>query len=144
MLKDITIGQHFPGNSPVHRLDPRIKILVTIAYVVFLFLNTNVVGLALSIALVIILYGVAKIPLKLLKKSLKPILPIILFTVILNLFFITGDGDPLFSVWKIKVYTEGVLFCVVMVIRIVCLISGTSLLTYTTALSSLQTALKDL
>ena len=144
MLKDITIGQHFPGNSPVHRLDPRIKILVTIAYVVFLFLNTNVVGLALSIALVIILYGVAKIPLKLLKKSLKPILPIILFTVILNLFFITGDGDPLFSVWKIKVYTEGVLFCVVMVIRIVCLISGTSLLTYTTSPIELTDGLERL
>ena len=133
MLKDITIGQHFPGNSPVHRLDPRIKILVTIAYVVFLFISTNVAGLVLSGALIFILYGVAKIPLKLLKKSLKPILPIILFTVILNLFFITGEGAPLFSVWKIKVYVEGILFCIVMVVRIVCLISGTSLLTYTTS-----------
>ena len=133
MLKDITIGQHFPGNSPVHRLDPRIKILVTIAYVVFLFLSTNVAGLLLSGALIFILYGVAKIPLKLLKKSLKPILPIIMFTVILNLFFITGDGAPLFQIWKIKVYIEGILFCIVMVVRIVCLICGTSLLTYTTS-----------
>ena len=133
MLKDITIGQHFPGNSPVHRLDPRIKILITIAYVVFLFLSTNTVGLVLSGALIFILYGVAKIPMKLLKKSLKPILPIILFTVVLNLFFITGDSTPLFQLWKIKVYIEGILFCIVMVVRIVCLISGTSLLTYTTS-----------
>ena len=70
MLKDITIGQHFPGNSPVHRLDPRIKILATIAYVVFLFLATNAVGLVLSIAMVLALYVVAQIPLKMLKKSL--------------------------------------------------------------------------
>ena len=130
MLKDITIGQHFPGNSPIHRLDPRIKLVVTVAYVVFLFLSTNAVGLALCIAAIPALYGVAKIPVKLLKKSLKPILPIILFTVVLNLFFITGDGAPLFQIWKIKVYMEGIMFCIVMVIRIVCLISGTSLLTY--------------
>ncbi len=133
MLKDITIGQHFPGNSPIHRLDPRIKLVVTVAYVVFLFLSTNAVGLALSIAMVLAFYAVAKIPVKLLKKSLKPMLPIILFTVALNLFFITGEGEPLFQIWKIRVYTEGVMFCIVMIIRIVCLISGTSLLTYTTS-----------
>ncbi|MBQ5783157.1 MAG: energy-coupling factor transporter transmembrane protein EcfT [Oscillospiraceae bacterium] len=144
MLKDITIGQHFPGNSPVHRLDPRIKILITIAYVVFLFLATNAVGLILSGLLIFILYGVAKIPLNLLKKSLKPILPIILFTVVLNLFFITGDGDPLFSVWKIKVYMEGIMFCIVMVVRIICLISGTSLLTYTTSPIQLTDGLERL
>lgn len=144
MLKDITIGQHFPGNSPIHRLDPRIKLVVTVAYVVFLFLSTNAVGLALCIAAIPALYGVAKIPVKLLKKSLKPILPIILFTVVLNLFFITGDGAPLFQVWKIKVYMEGIMFCIVMVIRIVCLISGTSLLTYTTSPIELTDGLERL
>ncbi len=133
MLKDITIGQHFPGNSPVHRLDSRIKILVTIAYVVFLFLSSNIAGLALNIIFVFSLYMLAKIPLKMLRKSLKPILPIIIFTVILNLFFITGTGTPLFHLWKINIYKEGVIFCIVMVIRIICLISGTSLLTYTTS-----------
>ncbi len=133
MLKDITIGQHFPGNSPVHRLDSRIKILVTIAYVVFLFLSNNVAGLVLNVVFVLAIYGLAKIPIKMLKKSLKPILPIILFTVILNLFFITGEGTPLFHLWKINIYKEGIIFCIVMVIRIICLISGTSLLTYTTS-----------
>ena len=144
MLKDITIGQHFPGNSPVHRLDPRIKILATIAYVVFLFLATNAVGLVLSIAMVLALYVVAQIPLKMLKKSLKPMIPIIIFTVILNLFFITGDSAPLFSVWKITVYMEGVLFCIVMIVRILCLISGTSLLTYTTSPIQLTDGLERL
>ena len=144
MLKDITIGQHFPGSSPIHRLDPRIKLVATIMYVVFLFLSTNAVGLALSVAMVLAMYAVAQIPLKMLKKSLKPILPIILFTVILNLFFITGQGEPMFKVWKISIYTEGILFCIVMVIRIICLISGTSLLTYTTSPIELTDGLERL
>lgn len=133
MLKDITIGQHFPGNSPVHRLDPRIKILAVVAYVVFLFLSTNALGLVLSGLFVVFAYKCAKIPLIMLRKSLKPILPIILFTLVLNLFFITGEGAPLFQIWKIRVFKEGVFFCIVMVVRIICLISGTSLLTYTTS-----------
>ena len=143
MLKDITIGQHFPGNSPVHRLDPRIKILVTIAYVVFLFLSTNVAGLVLSVALIFILYGVAKIPIKLLKKSLKPILPIIMFTVILNLFFIKGE-TPLIDIGFLKIYPEAVVFIIVMISRILLLICGTSLLTYTTSTIALTDGLEAL
>lgn len=144
MLKDITIGQHFPGKSPAHTLDPRIKIIVTIAYVVFLFMSTNLVGLALSAGLVILFYLIAKIPLKMLVKSLKPILPIIVFTVILNLFFISGKGEPLLQIWKIRIFKEGLLFCVVMVSRIICLISGTSLLTYTTSPIQLTDGLERL
>lgn len=144
MLKDITIGQHFPGNSPVHTLDPRIKILITIAYVVFLFMSTNLVGLAMSAVLVIMFYLLAKIPLRMLAKSLKPIIPIIIFTVILNLFFISGQGEPLLQIWKIKIFKEGILFCVVMVSRIICLISGTSLLTYTTSPIQLTDGLERL
>lgn len=144
MLKDITIGQHFPGNSPVHKLDPRLKIIITVAYVVFLFLSTNLMGLALSGILVISFYLISRIPLKMLRKSLKPILPLIVFTVILNLFFITGAGQPLVQIWKIKIYKEGILFCIVMVARILCLISGTSLLTYTTSPIALTDALERL
>lgn len=144
MLKDITIGQHFPGTSPVHTLDPRIKIIITIAYVVFLFLSLNIPGLILSAILVLVWYAIAKIPLKLLAKSLKPIIPIIIFTVILNLFFITGSGEPIFQIWKIRIFKEGILFCVVMVARIVCLISGTSLLTYTTSPIALTDGLERL
>ena len=80
MLKDITIGQHFPGNSPVHRCDPRLKILLVIAYIVILFTVTNFLGLALSILLLAGLYLMARIPLKLILKSLKPIMPIVVFT----------------------------------------------------------------
>ena len=144
MLKDITIGQHFPGNSPVHKLDARFKILITIGYVVVLFMSTNFVGLALSAVFLLTMYKISKIPLKMLKKSLKPMMPLIVFTVILNLFFIKGPGDPLISIWKIKIYLEGVLFCVVMVARIVLLICGTFLLTYTTSPLALTDGLESL
>ena len=80
MLRDITIGQHFPGNSVVHRCDPRLKIIATIAYIIVLFMASNPLGIALSLALLALLYKVAQIPIKLIVKSLKPIVPIVLFT----------------------------------------------------------------
>lgn len=144
MIRDITIGQHFPGNSLVHRLDPRMKIILTMGYIVLLFLAANPGGLVFATVLLGILYRVAKIPLKLIVKSLKPILPIILFTVVLNLFFITGQGSPLFEMGFIKVYIEGVRYAVLMGVRIVLLIAGTSLLTYTTSPISLTDAIERL
>ena len=143
MLKDITIGQHFPGKSPVHNLDARLKILLTVVYVVVLFMSTNIPGLVLSGAVVLAMYKVSGIPLKMLKKSIKPLMPLIFFTVVLNLFFITGE-TPLFTVWKISIYPEAVMFCLVMICRIVFLISGTSLLTYTTSTIALTDGLEAL
>ncbi len=143
MLRDITIGQHFPGKSPVHKLDPRLKILAVIAFIVVLFLSTNFMGLFLSAIFVLIAFLLSKIPVKMLLKSMKPILPLIVFTVVLNLFFITGDV-LVFSFWKINIYLEGVYFCIVMVCRIVLLISGTSLLTYTTSPIDLTDAMERL
>lgn len=133
MLRDITIGQHFPGNSVVHRMDPRMKLLVTVLYIVVLFAASNPLGLVLSIGLLALLYVAAKIPLKLITKSLKPIMPVVLFTAILNLFFITGQGQPLFHWWFFKIYAEGVRYAVLMAVRVLALIAGTSLLTYTTS-----------
>ena len=88
MLRDITIGQHFPGNSLVHRFDPRLKLVLTIVYIVLLFAASNPLGLALSILFLAAMYKVAKIPGKMILKSLKPILPIVIFTAVLNLFFV--------------------------------------------------------
>ena len=85
MLRDITIGQHFPGDSLVHRFDPRLKLVLTILYIVLLFAASNPLGLALSILFLAVMYKVAKIPLKMIGRSLKPILPIVLFTAVLNL-----------------------------------------------------------
>ena len=96
MLRDITIGQHFPGNSILHRCDPRLKIVMTIAYIVVLFVASNPLGILLSLALLALLYSLAKIPYRLILKSLKPIVPIVIFTAVLNLFFMGGEGEPLF------------------------------------------------
>ncbi|MEG1931950.1 MAG: CbiQ family ECF transporter T component, partial [Pygmaiobacter sp.] len=90
MLKDITIGQHFPGESVIHHMDPRAKLLLTLGYIVMLIVGSNALGLALAVAFLLLAYGVSQIPLRLIGKSLKPILPIVLFTAILNLFFVPG------------------------------------------------------
>ena len=144
MLRDITIGQHFPGNSVLHRCDPRLKLVGTIAYIIVLFVASNPLGIALSLALLALLYTVAKIPYRLILKSLKPIVPIIVFTAVLNLFFITGEGEPLVRLWIFSIYEEGVSYAVLMAVRVVALIAGTSLLTYTTSPIVLTDAIESL
>ena len=144
MLRDITIGQHFPGNSLVHRFDPRLKLVLTVAYIVLLFAASNPLGLALSILFLGVMYKVAKIPVKMIGKSLKPILPIVLFTAVLNLFFVSGEGDPLVHFWFFTIYAEGVRYAVLMAVRVMALIAGTSLLTYTTSPIVLTDAIEQL
>ena len=144
MLRDITIGQHFPGNSLVHRFDPRLKLVLTVAYIVLLFAASNPLGLTLSILFLGVMYKVAKIPVKMIGKSLKPILPIVLFTAVLNLFFVSGKGDPLVHFWFLSIYAEGVRYAVLMAVRVMALIAGTSLLTYTTSPIVLTDAIEQL
>ena len=144
MLRDITIGQHFPGNSLVHRFDPRLKLVLTVAYIVLLFAASNPLGLTLSILFLGVMYKVAKIPVKMIGKSLKPILPIVLFTAVLNLFFVSGEGDPLVHFWFLTIYAEGVRYAVLMAVRVMALIAGTSLLTYTTSPIVLTDAIEQL
>lgn len=131
MLKDITLGQYYPGNSMVHRIDPRMKIILTTVYVVMLFIINHPVGLTVGLLVLVVGYGVSKIPPRLMLKGLKPVLPIILFTAVLNIFFV--DGEVLYRIWMIKITKEGLLLAAVMAVRILCLIAGTSLLTYTTS-----------
>ena len=144
MLRDITIGQHFPGDSLVHRFDPRLKLVLTIAYIVLLFAASNPLGLALSILFLAAMYKVAKIPGKMILKSLKPILPIVIFTAVLNLFFVSGEGEPLVHIWFLTIYAEGVRYAVLMAVRVMALIAGTSLLTYTTSPTVLTDAIEQL
>ena len=144
MLRVITIGQHFPGNSLVHRFDPRLKLVLTVAYIVLLFAASNPLGLTLSILFLGVMYKVAKIPVKMIGKSLKPILPIVLFTAVLNLFFVSGEGDPLVHFWFLTIYAEGVRYAVLMAVRVMALIAGTSLLTYTTSPIVLTDAIEQL
>ena len=144
MLRDITIGQHFPGDSLVHKFDPRMKLVLTIVYIILLFAASNPLGLTLSLVFLVAMYGVAKIPFKLITKSLKPILPIILFTAVLNLFFVSGEGEPLVHFWVLNIYAEGLRYAILMAVRVMALIAGTSLLTYTTSPIVLTDAIESL
>lgn len=141
MIKDITIGQYFPGKSLLHRLDPRIKLLLTVLYIVMLFAAKGFVGLGIGIVFLIFSFLISGIPIKMMLKSVKPILPIIIFTGILNLFFI-HTGNVLLSWHFITITDEGLKTMIFMAVRIVFLICGTSLLTYTTSPIALTDAIE--
>jgi len=143
MLKDITLGQYFPGNSPVHKLDPRTKILVLVVYIVALFTAVFWASYAVVFAFLATAIAVSNIPLKSLLHGMKPLMFILVFTGILNVFFTTGE-KVLFRFWVICVYWEGLVRAFFMVIRILMLICGTFLLTYTTSPISLTDGLESL
>ena len=144
MLKDITLGQYFPGNSVVHRLDPRTKLIMLVVYIVALFMATNVVSYGLVAGFLLVTIKISTIPMKSIVRGMKPLVLILVFTGILNLFFTVGEGEPLVDFWVITVYKEGIVRAMFMVLRILLLISGTFLLTYTTSPISLTDGLESL
>ena len=143
MLKNITIGQYFPGNSPVHRLDPRIKLILSVVYIVMLFMAGGALSLSVSVLCLLIIYPLSKIPFGMIMRSLKPIIPIILFTAVLNVFFVPSE-NPLWQWGVLAISAEGITTAVVMCVRILALIAGTSLLTYTTTPITLTDAIEHL
>ena len=143
MLKDITLGQFFPGNSVIHKLDPRTKLLMLIVYIVALFVAKSYVGYAVMLAFLVMCVAVSKIPPKSIVRGMKPLVFILIFTGILNIFFTPGE-KVLFSFWKVTVYLEGLERAVFMVVRILMLIAGTFLLTYTTSPIALTDGLESL
>ena len=143
MLKDITLGQYFPGNTIVHRLDPRTKLLCVILYIVALFNAKSVLTYALVAAALTVCILTSKFHYKALTRGLKPVYIIVAFTAIMNLFF-TG-GTPVADVWLLRHITfEGIRSAIAMVLRIIMLIMGTFLLTYTTSPISLTDGLERL
>lgn len=142
MLKDITLGQYFPGDSLVHKLDPRFKIIISALYITMLFCAVEAIGLSIGIVYVIVAFLISKIPIKLMIKGLKPIVPVIIFTGILNLFFV--DGETIYKLWIFRLTYEGITTAVFMIVRVICLIAGTSLLTYTTSPIALTDAIERL
>ncbi|HBM03447.1 MAG: energy-coupling factor transporter transmembrane component T [Eubacteriales bacterium] len=142
MITDITIGQYFPGNSLVHKMDARMKIILTVALIVAIFICKTLPSLAVIVLASIALVLVSKIPLKTVYKSIKPLGIIILFTAILNLFY--GKGEPLIQIWKLKITEAGIMTAVFMAIRIISLVVISSLLTYTTSPNELTDALERL
>ena len=143
MLKDITLGQYFPGNSPVHRLDPRTKLLMLVVYIISLFTAQNWISYGLNLLFLIMVIAVSTIPVKSIVRGMKPLVFILVFTGILNLFF-TGGETVWVQIWRITITKEGVVRAVLMVLRILMLISGTFLLTYTTSPIALTDGLESL
>ncbi len=144
MLKDMTLGQYYPGDSLLHRTDPRIKLVLLVLYLVFVLLAKNVAALGVILFTTAGLALLSRIPLKVLFRSVRPILFLLLFTGLLNLFFTRGE-TPLFE-WKfIHIYPEGVRTAVFMLLRLICLVCGSSLLlSFTTSPLSLTDAIESL
>ena len=142
MLKDSTLGQFFPGTSLAHRLDPRTKILLTVVYIVALFCAESFVSYGVMVALLITGVKVSGVAPKALVRGLKPVLFIICFTAVLNLFY--TPGEVLAQFWIFKVTREGIFTAFFMALRISMLIMGTFLLTYTTSPIALTDALESL
>lgn len=131
MLKDITIGQFFPGETVVHRVDPRVKILLVIALIITLFLGAGPISYGLISIYIFTVIVASTIPIKMVVRGLKPILFIMVFTGVLNIFY--TPGDAIFTFGFLHPTWQGVRIAVLMVIRIMLLIIGTSMLTYTTS-----------
>ena len=142
MLKDITLGQYFPGDTVVHRLDPRTKLLMVIVYIVALFLAKWVVSYAVMLAFLVTAVALSRIRPRALFKGLKPLLFIIIFTAIINVFY--TKGDVLVQFWIFKITREGLVNAGFLVLRIVMLVTGTFLLTYTTSPIALTDGLESL
>ena len=143
MLRDITIGQYFPGDSIIHRLDPRFKIVITLLYIVMLFSGGKYICLAVGAVFTIGAILLSKIPLKMFFKSVKPLLIFLVITAILNLFLMSTGG--VLWEWKfLKITDKGLETSIFMVVRIVLLVMGSSLLTYTTSPITLTDAIERL
>ena len=143
MLKDITLGQYFPGQSVIHRLDPRTKLVMLVVYIVALFLAESWVSYGLMFLFLVTVIWLSTIPLKSILRGMKPLVMILIFTGVLNLFF-TQEGEVLFHFWILTVTTGGLSRAVMMMSRILMLITGTFLLTYTTSPIALTDGLESL
>ncbi|HIU32525.1 MAG TPA: energy-coupling factor transporter transmembrane protein EcfT [Candidatus Caccousia avistercoris] len=142
MIRDITLGQYFPGNSLIHRLDPRVKIVLIFAFIVFLFVAQNFPALLLLVAAVLVVMMLSGVPLRQYFKSIKAILFIVLFTSVLNLFY--GGGETLLKIGFMEIKSGGVSNAVFIAVRIVSLILLSAVLTFTTSPTALTDAIERL
>ena len=142
MIRDITLGQFYPGDSWIHRLDPRVKIMATLLYIVALFVVKDFIGFAVAAAGLAVVVIVSGVPLSFILRGLKPVFLIIAFTFVINMFMI--KGEVLVSFWILEITREGLRTAVFMGIRLVLLIIGSSLLTLTTKPISLTDGIEAL
>lgn len=142
MIRDITLGQYYPSESIIHRLDPRIKIIATIMFIAELFIVDDFIGFAICASALAVIVGISKVPLTFIMRGLKPILLIIIFTFCLNIFMV--DGKVIWQWGFLKITVEGLYTAAFMGLRLILLIIGSSLLTLTTKPISLTDAIERL
>lgn len=144
-MKGVSFGQYYPSSSPLHRMDPRAKVILALIYIVCTFVCKNVLSFAVLVLSALLLTTVSKIPIKMILRSIRPLLFIIAFTSLINVFMTQGEHRLTPESWVIAIYAEGIWNAIFMTLRIVILIIGTSLfLTYTTTPIALTDALESL
>ena len=143
MIRDITIGQYYPAKSILHRLDPRVKLTGTLLYLVSLFLFSSISGYLITTLFLAIVIYLSKVPLSYIVKGLRPIIMLLMITVIFNLF-LTRSGDVLFHAWIFTITEGGLRTAVYMAIRLIYLIIGSSLMTFTTTPNELTDGIEAL
>lgn len=142
MIRDITLGQYYPGNSFIHRLDPRVKILATVFYIVALFVVADFIGFAVAFIGLAVIIAVSRVPLRFILRGLKPVFLILAFTFLINMFMV--KGEPLVTLGFLTITREGLRTAVFMAVRLILLIIGASLLTLTTKPISLTDGMEAL
>ena len=140
MLRDITLGQYYQVESIIHKLDPRVKLIATVAYIIALFCINNLTGYAVVAAFLVLVIKLSKVPFKFMLRGMKAILFLLIITVVFNLFL--TPGDPLISIWKITITKQGLETAVFLVFRLSLLIVGSSVMTLTTTPNNLTDALE--
>lgn len=141
-MRDITLGQYFPSNGPLHKLDARTKILFLVAFIVLIFCSFNFYALGIVAAFTCLTVFLSKVPVRMFLKSLKTIIIIVLITSILNLFY--GTGEPIFQWWIFSVTWDGIFNAIFVTVRIICLVIVSSALTFTTSPTDMTDGLERL
>jgi len=141
MIRDITIGQYYPVDSPVHRLDPRVKLSGTMIFLISLFVFSGYIGYVIAAVFVGSVIKLSKVPFRYIVRGLKPVLLLLLITLLFNLL-LTREGKEVFSFWIIHIYDEGVIMAALMAVRLILLVLGTSLMTFTTTPNQLTDGLE--
>lgn len=143
MIRDITIGQYYPAKSVIHRLDPRVKIVCTLLFLVSLFIQNSILGYVTATLFMGLVIIVSRVPLKFIMKGLKPVIMLLMITVLFNLF-LTREGNELVHVWIFRVTDKGLRIAVFMAVRLTYLIMGSSIMTFTTTPNSLTDGIEKL
>lgn len=142
MIRDITIGQYYPSNSVLHRIDPRTKIVCTVLFVISLFVSNSIYAYGIATLFLAVIIRTSKVPLKFILKGLKPVFVLLIFSVVVNMFFTAGD--PLITFGFVKITEQGLRQAILMAVRLVYLIIGSSLMTFTTTPTALTDGLERL